>query len=278
VICDKPITTTYDDAKKLEGIIDKTGRALAITHAYVGYPLVKQARYMAREGLLGKIFKIVVEYPQGWLPFRMSIGAKREDIWRLNPKRVGRALCMGDIGIHAENLVRYITGFEIEELCADLSTFLEGSSLDDDGTVLIHYRGGAKGVLLASQTSTGEENGLKIRIYGTKLGIEWEQENPNSLLVKTIDRKTTIYSKGGSYLCDKALAAQRLPGGHPDGLIEAFANIYREFFRAVWTDLPERKSGSFDFPDIRDGLASMAFIETVLESADSDKKWVKLKG
>ena len=272
VICDKPMTCNLAEAKELKTVVDKTGNVFALTHTYTGYPMVKQARDMVRQGLLGKINKVVVEYPQGWLANFLEDGVSTETMWRTDPQKAGVSLCMGDIGIHAENLGRYITGLEIEKLCADLSHYIPGNLLDDDGNILVCYKGGAKGIIYASQISTGEENGLNIRVYGTKLSLFWNQENPNYLTVKNKEGVATTYSKGNKILCQDAQNAARLPPGHPEGIIEALASIYMETFKAI-------RAGSnkgFDYPTVNDGVIGMAFVETVLTSAVSDRKWVEM--
>ena len=233
VICDKPMTCNLAEAKELKSMMNKTGKVFALTHTYTGYPMVKQARYMVYKGLLGKINKVIVEYPQGWLANFLEDGVTKETMWRMDPQKTGVSLCMGDIGIHAENLGRYITGLEIDRLCADLSHYIPGNQLDDDGNILVNYKGGAKGILYASQISTGEENGLNIRIYGTKLSLYWNQENPDYLIVKNKEGISTTYSKGNRILCHDAQNAARLPPGHPEGIIEALANIYLETYRAI---------------------------------------------
>jgi predicted dehydrogenase len=272
VICDKPMTCNLAQAKELKSIVDKTGKVFALTHTYTGYPMVKQARYMLRQGLLGKINKVVVEYPQGWLANFLEDGVTIETMWRADPQKAGVSLCMGDIGIHSENLGRYITGLEIEKLCADLSHYIPGNLLDDDGNILVRYKGGAKGIIYASQISTGEENGLNIKVYGTKLSLYWNQENPNYLTVKNKEGINTTYSKGNKILCQDAQNAARLPPGHPEGIIEALANIYLEAYKAIIT----RENAGFDYPTVNDGIIGMAFVETVLASAASDRKWIEM--
>ena len=278
VICDKPMTVSLDQARDLKQIVDKTGKVFALTHNYTGYPMVKQARHICREGLLGKINKVVVEYPQGWMAGFIEDASNAIGMWRMDPEIAGGSCCMGDLGTHAENLVRYITGLEIEELCADLSTFVDINKLEDDGNLLVHYKGGARGVLYASQIAAGEENPLKIRVYGVKLGLEWRQEDPNYLWVKDPAGAVTRYSKGNSNLCQAALDAGRLIWGHPDGFIEAFANIYREAFKAIRAELQGETIPVCDFPTAADGVVGLAFIETVLESAGGDRKWTPMKG
>ena len=278
VICDKPMAMSLKQAKELERVVKKSGKVFALTHNYTGYPMVKQARYMVRKGMLGTINKIVVEYPQGWLSGMLSRRDKSISIWRMDPKRAGASCCMGDIGTHAENLARYITGLEIESLCADLTSFIPGNKLEDDGNVLIRYKGGARGILYASQISTGEENGVNIRVYGTKLGLQWFQEDPNYLIIKDPSGFKKILSKGNpTVLCKEAVKAGRLPFGHPDGFIEAFANIYLEAYRAIRAEIKGKKIPECDFPTVKDGVIGNAFIETVLASAASNQKWTKMK-
>ncbi|MHB9030648.1 MAG: Gfo/Idh/MocA family protein, partial [Candidatus Latescibacterota bacterium] len=275
VVCDKPMTFNLDEAKQLEELVNRTGLLFALTHNYTGYPLVKEARDMVRSGKLGKIRRIVVEYPQGWLATPIEAQGQKQASWRTDPKRSGAVNCMGDIGTHAENLAEYITGLRITELCADLTTFVEGRVLDDDGNVLLHLDNGARGVLYASQISIGEENALHIRVYGEKGGLEWDQQQPNTLLVKWMDRPMEVYRTAAGYLSERARFNTRLPMGHPEGFIEAFANIYRNFVLALKARLDgqEPKPEYLDFPTVRDGVRGMAFIETVVAAARSDKKW-----
>ena len=276
VICDKPMTCNLAEAKALKAIVAKTHKVFALTHTYTGYPMVKQARYLVEQGTLGKINKVVVEYPQGWLAGFLESGVTPATMWRTDPQKAGVSLCMGDIGIHAENLGRYITGLEVEEVCADISHFIPGNPLDDDANILVRYQGGAKGVITASQISTGEENGLNIRVYGAKNGLYWNQENSNYLAIRNPEGYVTTYSKGNKILCPAAQNAARLPPGHPEGIIEALANIYLEAFRAIRDSAAKRRKTAYDFPDVNDGVTGMAFVETALASASSDRKWVKM--
>jgi len=275
VICDKPMTFTLEQAKELKRIVAKSRKVFALTHNYTGYPMVKQARQMVRDGALGHLNKVVVEYPQGWLSSLLDGKAAELAIWRLDPKVAGAAGCMGDIGTHAENLSRYITGLEIEELCAELTGFIAGNKLDDDGSVLIRYTGGARGILHASQISAGEENGINIRVYGNKAGLAWYQENPNYLWIRSREGTETRYSRGNSNLVDAAKAASRIPFGHPEGFIEAFANVYREAFKAIAAEISGEKVPQCDFPTVDDGVIGMAFIEAVVTSSRSTAKWTK---
>ena len=277
VICDKPMTTTLAEARDLQRIVRKTGKVFALTHNYTGYPMVKQARHLVRTGVLGRINKVVVEYPQGWMTGFISNPKNAIGVWRMNPKTAGASCCMGDLGTHAENLVRYITGLEIETLCADLTTFVKINKLEDDGNLLVHYKGGARGILYASQISTGEENPLRIRVYGTKMGLDWKQEDPNYLLLKDPAGVVTRYSKGNSNLCPAAQQAARLIWGHPDGFIEAFANLYREAYKAIRAERAGQRLPKCDFPTVDDGVTGMAFLDTVLASHKSRAKWTRMK-
>ena len=280
VLSDKPATFNLAEAKKLAEIVKKSGLIYGLTHNYTGYPMVKQARHMVATGALGKIRKVVVEYPQGWLATRLEASGQKQAGWRTDPKRSGAAGCIGDIGTHAENLAEYITGLQISELAADLTSFVKGRKLDDDGNVLLRFKGGAKGVLHSSQISVGEENNLNIRVYGEKGGIEWHQKEPNTLLVKWLDQPMQVYRTANGYLCPAALAAGRTPPAHPEGYLEAFANIYKNFAGAIHARLDKRKlpkdDPANDFPKIEDGVRGMALIEAVVASSKANAKWTKI--
>lgn len=278
VICDKPLAFNMKEALALEKIVEKTGLLFALTHNYTGYPMVKQARQMIRHGELGKIRKVVVEYPQGWLSTKAEDTGSKQAAWRTDPQRSGIAGAMGDIGTHAENLAEYITGLHITELCADISTFVPGRLLDDDGNVLLHFNNGAKGILHASQISAGEENNLNIRVYGEKGGLEWRQMEPNTLIVKWLDKQTQIFRTGIAPLYQESLAHTRIPGGHPEGYLEAFANIYRNFAYCVRARLEGKEPDPVykDFPSVQDGVRGMKFIEKVIASGKSKSKWVAM--
>jgi predicted dehydrogenase len=278
VICDKPVTFNLKEALALEKIVAKTEMVFALTHNYTGYPMVKQARQMIRHGELGAIRKVVVEYPQGWLSTHIEASGQKQAAWRTDPKRSGIAGAMGDIGTHAENLAEYVTGLKISEMCADISTFVPGRLLDDDGNVLLRFEGGAKGILHASQVSAGEENNLNIRVYGEKGGLEWRQMEPNSLIVKWLDQPTQVYRTGVGKLYPEAVAAARIPGGHPEGYLEAFANIYRNFAACIRAQEAGRQPDPIhaDFPTIQDGVRGMRFIEKVIASGKSKAKWVRM--
>jgi predicted dehydrogenase len=277
VVCDKPVTLTLEEAKNLQQTAAEKKRLFMITHAYTGYPMVKQARQMVKGGELGEVLKVVVEYFQGWVPFRLHGKGKGDKAWKFDPKISGSSLTVADIGTHAENLAHYVTELKIEELCAQSTSFLAGAGLEDDADVLIRYHGGARGVLSVSQMLSGEHNGLTIRVYGSEKSLFWKQEQPDALLVRDINRFDTILYKGGPQLSEQANAAKRLPSGHPDGLIVAFANLYRSFFQAIWRRLHGQESIPGDYPGIDDGVRGMAFVETVLESAASEHKWIKPK-
>ncbi|MCK6692265.1 MAG: Gfo/Idh/MocA family oxidoreductase [Thermoanaerobaculia bacterium] len=277
VICDKPLAFSLKEAQTLEKVVQKTGMLFALTHNYTGYPMVKQARQMIRHGELGAIRKIVVEYPQGWLSTHLEASGQKQAAWRTDPQRSGIAGAMGDIGTHAENLAEYITGLKITELCADISTFVPGRLLDDDGNVLLHFENGAKGILHASQISAGEENDLNIRVYGEKGGLQWRQMEPNTLVVKWLDKPTQLYRTGVGALYPEAQAHTRIPAGHPEGYLEAFANIYRNFALCIRARLEGKTPDPvyMDYPTVQDGIRGMQFIERVIESGKSAKKWIK---
>jgi predicted dehydrogenase len=276
VICDKPVTFNTQEAKALSKIVAQTGKVFVLTHNYTGNTMVKQARALVKSGKLGQIRKVVVEYPQGWLATAIEQSGQKQASWRTDPKRSGAAGCMGDIGTHAENLARYITGLRIEELCADLTTFVKGRQLDDDGNVLLRFEGGAKGILHASQISVGDENNLNIRVYGTKAGVEWYQEHPNELIVKYPDKPREIWRRGNGYVQDVPGRFTRIPAGHPEGYLEAFGNIYQEAFRAIRAEVSGKKlPKDLDYPTIEDGLEGMLFIDTVVKSSAKGAKWVK---
>jgi len=276
VVCDKPMTLNLQEALDLRDLVRRTRKVFALTHNYTGYPMVKEARERVRAGALGTILKVVAEYPQGWLLNPIDQAGQKQAAWRTDPQRAGASSCIGDIGTHAENLTHYITGLEIEELCADFTTFVEGRRLEDDGNMLVHFRGGAKGVLYASQISAGEENNLTIRVYGTKASLEWHQEHPNELIMKYQDAPRQIFRRGNDYLSDAAKRFTRLPSGHPEAFIEAFANIYREAARAIEAEVAGQPvPADVDFPTVDDGVTGMAFIETAVKSARAGAAWTK---
>ncbi|MFZ1704983.1 MAG: Gfo/Idh/MocA family oxidoreductase [Saprospiraceae bacterium] len=277
VICDKPLCFNLTQAYELKKIVQKSKRVFAITHNYTGYPMVKQAKYMVQTGKLGKITKVVTEYAQGWLTTAIEKEGQKQAAWRTDPTKSGIAGAIGDIGTHAENLSRYISGLEIEAMCADIGTVVEGRNLDDDGNILLRYTSGARGVLYASQISAGEENNLKIRVYGDRGSLEWSQMTPNTLMVKWMDRPMQYYRTGSFDLCEQALKHSRLPAGHPEGYIEAFANIYRNVALAIIHKEDSKKNilELYDYPDIDDGVKGMEFIHFAIQSGKDDYKWLK---
>lgn len=278
VVIEKPMTLTLEEAKKLEQKVKETELILCLTHTYSGYPMVKQARQMIAGGKLGKIRKVLVEYVQGWLSEPSEKEGNAQAEWRTDPKRSGAAGAMGDIGTHAAHLAEYISGLKITELCADLNIMVPGRKLDDDGSVLLKFENDVAGVLTASQIAAGEENNLKIKIYGEKGGLEWQQQEPNTLLAKWTDKPTEILRAGAGYegiLSSFATHNCRTPGGHPEGYIEAFANIYRNFAQTLLSKIEgkEPTPEMLDFPGVEDGVRGMAFIKNVVASGKSTEKW-----
>lgn len=282
VMCEKPMTMTVKEALELEKTVKLSGCVFGLMHNYTGYPMVKLARDMVKQGDLGKIIKVVVQYPQGWLIKPIERSGSQQASWRTDPKQSGAAGCMGDIGTHAANLAEYITGLKISEILADLSTFVQGRKLDDDGNCLLRFNNGAKGLLHASQVSIGEENNLAIWVYGKAQSIEWHQENPNYLYVKVIDGPVQIWRRGNGYVGAKSPAAARctrIPFGHPEAFLEAFANNYMNFADTIAARIEKRKPDplALDFPKVENGVRGMQFIEAVVESAQKGSSWVKFK-
>lgn len=277
VALDKPATYSLEEAKSLAEITARTGRRLLLTHTYSGYPLVKEARYRVQRGDLGNIRRVYVEYPQGWLSTDCAADNKQA-AWRVDPSRSGKAGCMGDIGTHAFHLANYITGLQVTELCAELNSFVPGRQLDDDGTVMIRYEGGARCLLSASQVCAGVENGLHIRIYGEKGGLEWRQDSPNTMIFRPVEGAAQVIRTATSSI--ESPAAQhnsRVPGGHPEGFIEAFANLYRNFALTLMADAEQRQPSAccLDFPTIADGVEGMQFVDAVVHSSAQNAAWVK---
>jgi predicted dehydrogenase len=274
VICDKPMTNTIEEAEELCRLVDEHDAIFAVTYNYSGYPMVKEARNLVQNGELGSLRKVVVEYPQGWLSDSVE---KEKDIWRLDPNVAGVSATVADIGTHAEHLVSYITGSKLKELYADIHTFGEGRELEDDASMLVHYEHGLRGILYASQVAIGEENGLKIRLYGDEAALEWEQENPNYLRIKYPNKPEKIYKRGNDYLSDVANYHNRIPAGHPEGFIEAFANIYSNVAEVI----AARRSGdkpnklALDFPSVEDGARGVHFIHKAIESGNNNE-WVAM--
>lgn len=278
VVCDKPLCFSMAEAKELEMLVESSGLIFALTHNYTGYPMVKQAKEMIRHNELGKIRKVVVAYPQGWLSTRLETTDQKQAAWRTDPTKSGKAGAMGDIGTHAENLAEYITGLQISELCADISTLVEGRQLDDDGNVLLRFDNGARGILYASQISAGEENDLHIKVYGEKGGLEWYQMSPNTLRIKWLDRPMEVRRTGVGPLYPLSEANTRIPAGHPEGYLEAFANIYKNVAKCIQARLDGKEVDELytDYPTVKDGVRGMHFIDKVIESGLSDQKWIKM--
>ncbi len=275
VVIEKPITFTLNEAKQLKAKVEATGLSLLLCHTYTGYPMVKQAKQFLKIGVLGKIRKVYVEYPQGWLSTFLEATGQAQASWRTDPKKSGKAGSMGDIGTHAFNLVEYVTGLQVTHLCADINIVVEGRMLDDDGAAFLKFNNGATGVLMATQIAAGEENNVKIRVYGEKGGIEWKHEDANTLLVKWLDKPTEIYRTGGGYNSSYTTHNTRTPAGHPEGFLEAFANMYRNFILTLKAkiDGEQPKEEWLDYPGVEEGVRGMAFVENVIESGKSKEKW-----
>ena len=276
VLQDKPMTMTLAEAKELKDIAKATGKRFCLTHTYTGYPMIKEAKFQIANASFGSIRKVFVKYPQGWLSSKIEDSDQKQAAWRTDPKRSGIAGCMGDIGTHAFNLIEYVTGLTVSALCANVNTVVEGRRLDDDGSVLLQFNNGATGTLTATQVAAGEENNLTIQVYGELGGLEWQHRDANSLLLKWPDRPTQVYRAGSDYLSDLAKHNCRTPAGHPEGFIEAFANIYRNFAMTLLTEsageIPDNKM--LDFPGMEEGVRGMAFIENVIAAEGSKEKWL----
>ena len=281
IICEKPLAFSLQEAKELKKLVDQSGLVFALTHNYTGYPMVKEARAMVKAGKLGRILKVVAEYPQGYGSAALNDqGDGGIASWRSDPTVAGVSNCIGDIGSHAENLARYVTGLELEEIAADLNSFTPGRQLDDDGSMLVRYQGGARGVLFASQISTGDENNLNIRVYGTDASIEWHQEHPNELVVKFLDAPRQVWRRGNSYNGPEASKFTRLPFGHPEAFIEAFANVYLAAAEAISDAISGTypRAEGYDFPTVDDGVEGMAFIEAAVASSKANGAWKPVHG
>lgn len=278
VICDKPLCLTVKEAETLAAKAKSTGLIFAVTHAYAAYPMIRQARQMIAHAALGKIRRVVVEYPQGWLSTPLESEHQKQAAWRTDPEKSGVAGAMGDIGTHAAQLAEYVSGLRITELCADLHTHVAGRRLDDDGSVLLRFNNGARGVLYASQISAGEENNLRIRVYGESGSLEWAQMEPNSLIVRWLDQPMQVYRTGVGKLYPETIAHTRVPSGHPEGYIEAFANIYRNVAYCIQARLSGEQVDPLyeDYPGIDNGVRGMKFIEAVLKSNLTEEKWTSL--
>jgi len=278
VVLDKPMTFDLSEALQLKEVVAKSGKIFCLTHTYTGYPMVKKARQQIASGKFGKIRKVYVEYPQGWLSTYLEGAEHKQASWRTDPSKSGIAGAMGDIGTHAFNLAEYVTGLKVVKICADINSIVEGRKLDDDGAVLLNFENSASGVLFATQVAAGEENNIKIRVYGEKGGIEWKQGDANSLLVKWLDKPAEVWRTGTGYVSSYASHNSRVPAGHPEGYLEAFANHYRNF--ALYTKAringTESKQEWEDFPGIEEGVRGMLFIEKIIESGKSNIKWIEL--
>ncbi len=275
VLSDKPATFDLAEAQQLAATVEETGQLYGLTHTYTGYPLVKEARERVARGELGTVRRVVVEYPQGWLADRQEDEDNKQAAWRLDPQQAGVSSCMGDIGVHAANLAEYVTGLRISRLCADLTAHVPGRELDDDGAMLLRFDNGARGVLMASQVSVGEENALSIRVYGEQGGLEWSQQEPNTLWLKWSERPTEMLRTGGAYLGAAASDNTRTPMGHPEGYLEAFANIYMAFAGQVRAREEGREADAraLDCPGVAEAIRGMTFIELAVAASNSDTKW-----
>lgn len=279
IVCDKPLTHTGAQATTLVEMVSRRGTVFGVTYNYTGYPMVRQAREMVRSGVLGAIRKVVVEYNQGWLATALEATGNKQASWRTDPARSGIAGALGDIGSHAENLVATVTGLAIEELVADLGALVPGRTLDDDGSMLLRFKGGARGVLVASQINAGLENDLRLRVSGENGTLEWRQEEPNRLIHHRREGATEILTRASPWLCESARRAGRIPAGHPEGFIEAFANVYR----GVFADIRARKAGTTadpldaDYPTVSDGARGVRFIECAVASSQ-ERRWLPFSG
>lgn len=277
VVCDKPMTLTMEEAIALETIVEKSGKLFALTHNYTGHPMVKQARAMVAKGDLGKIRKIQVQYLQGWLSTAVEQTGQKQASWRVDPSKSGIGGALGDIGTHAENLVEYISGLKIKELAADLGKFGEGRVLDDDGNLLLRMENGAKGTMSISQIALGEENDLAIRVYGEKGSLEWHQENPNELITHWLEEPVKIFTPNGNNLYEEALNVSRIPAGHPEGYLEAFATIYKNFATHLMAVLNGEAIEKPDYPTVTDGIRGMQFIYAAVESDKNNAAWTTIE-
>ncbi len=276
VICDKPLTVSLAEAKKMQAAVAASGRIFALTHNYTGYPLVRRMREMIRAGDLGEIRLVQVEYPQDWLTEATEKTGNKQAEWRVDPKRSGAGGSLGDIGTHAFNLADYVTGLDLSELSADLTSFGAGRALDDNVQIQLRYAGGARGALWASQVAPGNENGLMLRVYGTKAGFRWRQDNPNELFFSPYEKPTQILTRGGPGSGEAAARVTRVPPGHPEGYLEGFANIYSEVAAAIKAARSGKKPPKgVHFPTIEDGVKGLAFIEAAVKSSKANGKWVK---
>ena len=267
VLCEKPLAMNSAEARELEALVKKSGRLFCLMHNYTGFPMIRQARQLIAEGKLGTVRKVNVEYSLGWLA---APNAGKQAAWRVDPKQAGISGCMADIGTHAQHLIEFVTGMPIREVCADLATFVPGRALDDDGSVLLRFDNGARGVIFASEVATGEENNFILKIYGDKAALEWQAQNPENLIIRSNDAPIQVLRRGWPGTGEAAAQNSRLPAGHPEGFIEAFANIYRMFAEAIRTGTPG------DYPSVSDGVAEMLFLEAIVANSKGSEKWTKL--
>jgi predicted dehydrogenase len=278
VLCDKPMTLDVHEARKLAALVDRTGLVFGLTHNYTGHPLVRHARELFRTGSMGKVRKVIVEYLQEFLVYPHEQHGQKQAVWRVDPAQAGAGGTLGDCGCHALNLLEFVIGPEVTAVCADKSTFLPGRVLDEDVNLLLRLRNGAKGLMTVSQIATGEENALTLRIYTDKGALKWAQENPNHLHVYRYGEERRVLTRGSGYLSPAAAAATRVPVGHPEGYLEAFATIYENFARAVRAhcDGSPLAPADYDFPTVHDGRRGMEFIHAAVESANANARWVDL--
>jgi predicted dehydrogenase len=278
VICDKPLTSTLADAKKLAALVEKSGKVFVLTHNYTGYPMIRQAREMVQKGVLGNIRLVQGEYPQDWLTTNIESTGQKQAAWRTDPKQSGAGGSTGDIGTHTYNLARFVTGLELEELAADLDSFVAGRQLDDNANILLRFKGGAKGMIWASQVAPGNENGLKLRVYGEKGGLEWTQADPNYLWYTPFGQPKQLLTRAGAGAGPAAARVSRVPSGHPEGYLEGFANIYAEAARAIRA--ARKKGGKLPkdviYPTVADGVEGVAFVEACVKSSKKNGAWTKL--
>lgn len=273
VMLEKPLTMNLEEALELRKIVEKSGLAFALMHNYTGYPMVKQAKAMCESGILGEIRKIVVEYSLGWLA---SPNAGKQAVWRVDPKFAGISGCMADIGTHAQNLITYITGLGIKELCCDLTSFVEGRELDDDGSVMMRFDNGARGAIFASEVSTGQENNFRIYIYGSEGALEWQQESPENLIFRSNTQAMRIYRRGWAEVGEEAQAASYLPAGHPEGFFEAFSVVYNNFIEYIKGKAAGKENLPMDFPSIEDGVEEMIFLDCLVKNSNGNEKWTQV--
>ncbi|MEJ2257800.1 MAG: Gfo/Idh/MocA family oxidoreductase [Woeseiaceae bacterium] len=275
VVCDKPLAASLDEARELGDLVEKSGRLFALTQTYTGYPMVREAREFVASGKLGELRKVQVEYNQDWLRDPIETEGQKQAAWRTDPERAGISCCVGDIGTHAHNLVEYVAGQHVASICAELTSFVAGRRLDDDASMLLRLASGARGTLVCSQIACGEENALTIRLYGDKAGLEWHQQEPNTLKVKPAGKPWQIYRMGGGYLGKSAAQATRTPAGHPEGYLEAFANIYRDFMGDV-RRVAVGETALGNYPGIEEGLRGMRFVQAAVDSSVNGSAWTDI--